>query len=69
MEHLDAIPNIPQTAQLQLFDIARKFGPSIGISRKTRWMRSKRLGLCPPLLLFAILSETAVVWQTVRGAK
>ncbi|KAH8175563.1 DNA polymerase delta, subunit 4 domain-containing protein [Sarocladium implicatum] len=40
---------------LRYFDVSSQFGPCVGISRMKRWQRAERLGLNPPIEVFAVL--------------
>lgn len=42
-------------AELKAFDLAQRFGPCVGPSRKTRWHRAKKFGLHPPERVLEIL--------------
>eukprot|EP00392_Amoebophrya_sp_AT5.2_P014664 g14825.t1 len=48
------------------FDQDQRFGPSIAITRATRWFRAKRLGQNPPLDIFPVLQQYPLIWQSVR---
>ncbi|XP_065900413.1 DNA polymerase delta subunit 4-like [Dysidea avara] len=59
---------------LKSFDFEEKYGPRIGITRRCRWDRAKRLGLDPPIEVLDILNqypETPKVqecfWSTEYG--
>uniref|UniRef100_A0A7S4EXH0 DNA polymerase delta subunit 4 n=1 Tax=Chrysotila carterae TaxID=13221 RepID=A0A7S4EXH0_CHRCT len=44
-----------EVAELRAFDMTMSFGPSVGLSRRERWERAKRLGMDPPVRVQEIL--------------
>ncbi|CAK7207640.1 hypothetical protein SEUCBS139899_010451 [Sporothrix eucalyptigena] len=40
---------------LRHFDVSSQYGPCVGITRKTRWLRAQRLGLAPPIEVLAVM--------------
>ncbi|KIH89188.1 DNA polymerase delta subunit 4 [Sporothrix brasiliensis 5110] len=40
---------------LRHFDVSSHFGPCVGITRKSRWLRAQRLGLSPPIEVLAVM--------------
>ena len=42
---------------LRKFDLDPAFGPCIGLSRKQRWLRARKLGLEPPQYVWLLLND------------
>ncbi|CAK7264755.1 hypothetical protein SEPCBS119000_001157 [Sporothrix epigloea] len=40
---------------LRHFDVSSQYGPCVGITRKSRWMRAQRFGLAPPIEVLAVM--------------
>jgi DNA polymerase delta subunit 4 len=38
----------PEERRLRLFDLDKRYGPCIGMTRSERWRRARELGLDPP---------------------
>jgi len=44
-----------EEAELRAFDLEMRFGPSVGPSRRDRWLRAQKFGLNPPPRVMEIL--------------
>jgi DNA polymerase delta subunit 4 len=58
----------PEERRLRLFDLDKRYGPCIGMTRSERWRRAQELGLNPPPDVHAILSSQpqareACLWE------
>ncbi|CAK7562398.1 MAG: hypothetical protein SEPTF4163_000241 [Sporothrix epigloea] len=42
---------------LRHFDVSSQYGPCVGITRKSRWMRAQRFGLAPPIEVLAVMLQ------------
>lgn len=43
--------------QLRQFDLDKRYGPCVGMTRTERWRRAEELGLSPPPAVLALLQQ------------
>lgn len=51
----------PEERRLRLFDLDKRYGPCIGMTRTERWRRAQELGLDPPAEVRELLASSGGV--------